>query len=121
MKAFVLGGAFLFCVATGAEAQYCHVPGFNAVDNGMAVGYMTVKSGRLCGVATLGGDGVMVRSMRIVSPPRAGRIGLTPIAVRYMPRPGYVGPDSFAFQMYGRNRFGQPTVRTVQMQVNVIP
>ena len=121
MKAYVLGGALLCCVATTAQAQYCHVPGFNPVDNGVAVGHMTVKSGRLCGVARIGGDGGAIRSTRIVSRPRAGRVGVTPVAVRYVPNPGYVGPDMFAFQNYGQNRFGQPTVRTIQVQVNVIP
>jgi hypothetical protein len=121
MKAYLLGGALLCCAGTNSHAQYCHVPGFNAVDNGVAVGYMTVKSGRLCGVARLGGDGGAIASTRIVSPPRAGRVGLTPVAVRYMPAPGYIGPDSFAFQNHGRDRFGQPTVRTIQVRVTVVP
>jgi hypothetical protein len=121
MRAFVVGCAFLCCAATAAQARDCVVPGFNGVDNGTAVGQMVVRTGRFCGVSRLGGDGVMIRSTRIVSPPRAGRVGLTSTAITYRPRPGYVGPDMFAFQNQGRNRFGQPTVRTIQVQVNVVP
>ena len=121
MKASLSSGALLCCLSTAVQAKNCHVPGFRGVDNGMAVGYMTVKSGTVCGVARLGGDGMRVLATRIVGSPRAGRVGLTPTAVRYVPRPGYVGPDTFAFQNQGQNRFGQATVRTIQVQVNVVP
>src|SRR5919112_864404 len=102
MRTFVVGCAFLCCALPSAEARDCVVPGFNGVDNGTAVGHMTVRAGRRCAVSRLGGDGVMIRSTRIVSPPRAGRVGLTPTAVTYRPMPGYVGADVFAFQNQGR-------------------
>ena len=121
MKAYLLGGALLVCLAETAEARTCHVPGFGGIDNSVSVGYMTVKSGTACAVARTGGGTTATRTSRIVSPPRFGRVAVGPIGVRYVPRPGYVGPDSFAFQNQGENRFGQVTVRTIQMQVNVVP
>jgi hypothetical protein len=121
MKAYVFAGVFFCCSVTTAQAQNCYVPGFSGVDNSTAIGYMTVKAGKICGVTRIGGDGMMVTGTRIVGRPRAGKVGLTPTAIRYMPQPGYVGPDAFTFQNQGRNRFGQATVRTIRMQVNVVP
>jgi hypothetical protein len=120
MKAYLLGGAFLFCLATGAQAQNCQVPYFSGVDNQSTVGHMIVRSGRLCGVARLNSSAAIFNT-RIVSPPRFGRAGVAGASVRYMSRPGYVGPDAFVFQNQGRDRWGQPMFRTVQVQVNVVP
>jgi hypothetical protein len=33
MKPYLLGGAFLVCLVTAAQAQNCHVPFFRALDN----------------------------------------------------------------------------------------
>jgi hypothetical protein len=123
LKAGVLAGLFLATAVgpSGAQLQYCNVPGFNAVDTGLAVGYMTVKAGRVCGVARLGGDGDAITDTKIITQPRSGRLSLTSVAVRYTPTPGYVGADSFAFEVSGRDRFGRPTARQVQMHVKVTP
>lgn len=121
MKTYLLGGALLFCLADAAEARNCHVPGFGGIDNSVSVGYMTVKSGTPCAVIRTGGGTTATTTSRIVSPPRFGRVAIGPIGVRYISRPGYVGPDAFAFQNQGQNRFGQYTARTIQIQVNVVP
>lgn len=121
MKAYLLGGALLVCLANTAQARTCHVPGFGGIDNSVSVGYMTVKSGTPCAVVRTGGGTAATTATRIVSPPRFGRVGVGSFGVRYISRPGYVGPDAFAFQNQGQNRFGQHTVRTIQIQVNVVP
>ena len=120
-KACFLAGAVLCCLTTGAQAQNCFARGFGVVDNGVGTGTMTVRSGRICGLGRESGSLMAVRGNRIISQPSFGRAGVTTRAILYQARAGYVGPDSFAFQTVGRNRWGQPVVQTVQVQVNVTP
>ena len=119
LKAYLLAGAGLCCLATAAQAQNCFAHGFGVVDNG--IGTLTVRSGRICGLGRESGSLMAIRGNRIISQPRFGRAGVTTRAIVYMARAGYVGPDGFAFQTVGRNRWGQPVVQTVQVQVNVTP
>ena len=118
MKPYLLGGAFLVCLATAAEAQNCHVPFFRALDNQTFDGHMTVKSGSRCSIARQNSSAA-ITSTRIVSPPAYGAASTRGAHIFYASRRGYAGPDRFTFQGSGTDRYGRPVVRTVN--VNVVP
>ena len=120
MKAYLLGSAFLFCLATGAQAQNCHVPFFRALDNQTFDGHMTVKSGTRCSIARQNSSAA-ITTTRIVSPPAYGAASTRGAHIFYMSRPGYRGPDRFTFQGSGLDRYGRPVVRTVNVNVQVVP
>ena len=120
MKPYLLGGAFLVCLATSAEAQNCHVPTFRALDNQTFDGHMTVKSGTRCSIARQNSSAA-ITSMRIISPPAHGAASTGGAHIFYASRRGYAGPDRFTFQGSGTDRYGRPVVRTVNVNVNVVP
>jgi hypothetical protein len=120
MKSYLLGCAVLLCAATTAHAQTCHVPPFRALDNQAFNGYMTVKSGARCAVVRQNSSAA-ITSTRIISPPGYGTASVRGAHIVYASRRGYVGPDRFTFQGSGSGRYGAPVVRTVNVQVNVVP
>ena len=120
MKPYLLGGAFLICLATTAQAQNCHVPFFRALDNQTFDGHMTVKSGSRCSIARKNSSAA-ITSTRIVSPPGFGAASVRGSQIVYASRRGYSGPDRFTFQGSGSDRFGRPVLRTVNVTVRVVP
>jgi hypothetical protein len=122
MKQYLLGGAFLVCLAAAAEAQSqtCHVPVFRALDNQTFDGHMRVKSGARCGIARRDSSAA-ITSTRIISPPAYGRASVHGARIVYFSRRGYVGADRFTFQGSGTSRYGTPVVRTVNVNVTVVP
>ena len=118
MKNFVLAGA-LCCLTSVAQAQTCHVPEFSALNDQTFDGYMTVKAGRRCSVVRQNSSGPM--TARIVSPPAYGTTSVSGSHITYASRPGYAGQDRFTFQDSGQDRYGRPTVRTINVHVRVVP
>ena len=120
MKPYCLGGAFLLGLATHAQAQTCQVPFFPALDNQTFEGHMTVKSGTRCSIARQNSSAA-ITTTTIVSPPAHGAASTRGAHIFYDSRRGYTGPDRFTFQGSGQDRYGRPVVRTVNVNVSVVP
>jgi hypothetical protein len=112
----------LFLIAWSVEAHArClaqHVPFYpdQTVDT-----QMTVSSGAPCGWGLGGSDGP-IYSTHIVQRPSHGT-AYVPGGHRviYRSRPGYVGSDSFTYQLRGESHAGVPVAYTVRVSVNVTP
>ncbi len=116
----VLGSA---CISLGgpAQAQDCTVPPmmFNShVAN--VEGEMTVKAGKGCGFGLNGIQGA-IREAMIVQKPKAGMAGVRGIMPFYVAKPGYRGPDEFAYAIVGTDQFGGPMRVTTTIKVTVVP
>jgi len=120
MKTYLLGCAVVLCAATAVQAQTCHVPAFRALDNQTFNGHMTVKSGARCSIVRQNSSAA-ITSTRIINPPGYGNVAVRGAHIIYTSRRGYVGQDRFTFQGSGTGRYGAPVVRTVSVQVNVVP
>ncbi len=81
---------------------------------------MTVKSGTRCSIVRQNSSAA-ITATRIVSPPAYGAASTRGAHIIYVSRPGYVGSDRFTFQGTGTDRCGSPVVRTVNVNVRVVP
>jgi hypothetical protein len=120
MKSHLLGGALFVCLVMSAQAQSCNVPFFRALDNQTFDGHMTVKSGMRCSIVRQNSSAA-ITTTRIVSPPAYGAASTRGAHIIYASRRGYTGPDRFTFQGSGMDRYGKPVVRTVNVNVSVVP
>ncbi len=112
---------FFAGISTQAAAQTnCHVPNFNVIHNGTVTGYMYVKPGRTCSVMltnSLGG----VKSVEVTKKPSNGSLELRVFGLRYIPRQGFVGKDTFSFRDHALDRYGNPVTHDIVMEVTVSP
>jgi hypothetical protein len=84
-------------------------------------GYMYVKAGASCGMVLENSLGPVNR-LEIVKQPANGRIDMMTgrFGLRYTPRKGFVGNDSFTFREHSLDpRTNRPMVRGVAMEVTV--
>ena len=119
MKLFITAGVFC-CVSVAAQAQNCHVPYIRTLENQTVDGHMTVKAGKRCSIVLRNSMGP-VQTTRITGGPSAGVATVRGMRVTYVPRSGYTGSDRFAYARAGQDRYGRPTVRTVNVNVSVVP
>ena len=119
MKSYLLAAA-LCCLSVSAQAQNCHVPYIRTLENQTVDGYMTVKAGKRCSIVLRNSSGP-VQTTRIIGGPSAGVATARGMRITYVPRPGYTGSDRFAYARAGQDRYGRPTVRTVNVNVSVVP
>jgi hypothetical protein len=119
MRVFVLAGAFCFIAAT-AEAQNCRVPTIRTFDNQTVDGRMTVKAGKRCTIFLRSSMGP-VETTSIVGQPAAGSVTVRGTRVTYVPKAGYTGSDRFTYARTGQDRYGRRSVKTVNVNVQIIP
>ena len=119
MRVFVLAGAFCL-FAAAAQAQTCRVPTIRTFDNQAVEGQMTVKAGKRCNISLRNSMGA-VEATRIVNRPAAGTATVSGTRVTYVPKAGYTGPDRFTYARTGQDRYGRASVKTVNVNVQVIP
>ena len=119
MRVLAIAGAFCIMAAT-AHAQNCHVPLIRTLENQTVDGYMTVKSGKRCSIVLQYSSGPTTTT-QLVAAPAVGKASVSGHRITYLPRPGYTGPDRFTYARSGQDRFGRPTVRTVNVNVTVAP
>ena len=117
MRLLALAAGFC-CFAVNAEAQNCHVPYIRTLDNQAVDGYMTVKAGKTCSIRLRSSSGPVERTS-IVSAPAAGAARVSGTRITYVPKSGYTGPDRFTYARAGHDRYGRPSVKTVNVNVNV--
>lgn len=89
-------------------------------DNETAQRYMVVRSGASCSVG-FNSIGPMY-SVKIVKRPAHGKVETNRfMTVKYTANKGYAGPDGFSYARVGRDSRNNPTVRTIEVTVNVTP
>jgi P-type conjugative transfer protein TrbJ len=84
-------------------------PAPTATAGNMTVPYQTPTT------ATLAGSGV-ISSFAIVTQPANGTVSLSGSTVTYTPNPGYIGSDSFTFDVVGPGGTSAPATETVTVQ-----
>jgi hypothetical protein len=119
MKASILAAA-LCCLSATAQAQNCHVPLIRTLDNQAVDGHMTVKAGKSCSIQLRFSSGA-VETTRLVSRPAVGAARVSGTRITYVPRSGYTGSDRFTYARAGQDRYGRPSVKTVNVNVTVVP
>jgi len=75
---------------------------------------VTVKSGKGCRFGLNGISGA-IREVVITQRPRVGA------APDYIAKPGYQGPDEFAYAYIGTDQYGGPMRVVVKRRVTVVP
>jgi hypothetical protein len=104
-----------------AHAQNCSGPPitFNSEITELT-GDLTVKSGQGCRFGLNGIEGAIQETV-IVQKPRFGSAGVQGLNPYYVAKPGYKGPDEFAYSFIGTNQYGGPMRITIRRRVTVVP
>jgi hypothetical protein len=113
--------AFAVLLLTGAglgEAAACNFVNFRFFFGTDSDTDMTARSGQPCSMPLITGGRASYSGIVISRQARAGRARADSSGVTYQSRPGYTGPDSFAFTVSGTNPHttGSTTV-VVRVQV----
>jgi hypothetical protein len=104
-----------------ASAQDCSGPPVSF--NGEIVeieGELTVKSGKGCAFGINGIPGALKETV-ISQKPRIGRAGVEGLKPYYVAKPGYQGPDEFAYTFIGMSQYGGPMRITIKRKITVVP
>ena len=83
-------------------------------------GELTVKSGKGC-VFNMEGIPGAINETVITQKPKIGKAGVEGLKPYYMSKPGYQGPDEFAYTFIGTNRYGGPMRYTFRRKITVVP
>jgi len=111
----------VFSATSALAAPNCQVPHFRTLENQTVTGYMTVKSGKSCAIILRSSAGPMYGA-HIIARPANGSVRIDAgNRVVYQPRRGFTGNDSFTYARSGLDARNNPTVRTVQIAVEVAP
>src|ERR1041384_1000301 len=105
--------AVLLLMGAGvAEASACSFVNFRFFFGTDSETDMTVRSGQPCSMPLITGGRASYSGIRISRPARGGMARADSSGVTYQSRPGYKGPDSFAFTVSGTtpHRTGSTTV-----------
>jgi hypothetical protein len=114
-------GAALAFVLSCEPAVACSVPYIRTFAGHTVAGAMTVKSGKPCSIALRHSRGPM-HGATIVQQSNSGAASVGSAGrIVYRSRAGYAGQDSFTYSRQGRDTQDRSVVRTVRMQVTVIP
>jgi hypothetical protein len=115
--AMLLGACAL---STGAQADCAAfqvvIPGYIADLEGT----MTVKAGTGCRFNVNGIEGG-ITEVAITQQPKHGRAGVQNLYPFYLAKPGYSGPDEFAYAIIGTDRYGGPMKVVIRRKVTVTP
>jgi hypothetical protein len=111
MRKTVLAALFLTSASLG-EASACNFVNFRFFFGTDSDTDMTVRSGQPCSMPLITGGRASYSGIRISRQARGGTARADSSGVTYQSRPGYKGPDSFAFTVSGTNphRTGSTTV-----------
>jgi hypothetical protein len=81
---------------------------------------LTVKSGAGCLFNISGIPGAISETV-ITQQPRVGKAGVRGLTPFYASKPGYRGPDEFAYTFIGTGQYGGPMRITVRRKITVVP
>jgi len=115
-------GLIALLAACSAEANArCSVPYIRTVENQTVQGRMMADSGKPCPIRFKHSSGPTF-NVEIVQRPASGTLRIAGMQrIIYTSRPGFVGQDEFVFARRGLTKIGVPTVRTIEVSVNVTP
>jgi hypothetical protein len=107
--------------ADAALAQNCSGSSvYFSGDIAEAEGTLTVKSGKSC-VFNLNGIPGAIAEAVISIKPKVGQAGVQGLKPYYVAKPGYQGPDEFAYTFIGMGRYGGPMRVTIKRKITVVP
>ena len=111
--------AVLLLTSAGiAQASACNFVNFRFFFGTDSDTDMTTKSGQPCSMPLVTGGRASYSGIVISRPPRGGTARADSSGVTYQSRPGYKGPDSFAFRVSGTTPHGTGST-TVEVRVVV--
>ena len=119
----ILALAALACglSVSAAQAQNCSGPPLTFNSTMAEVeGEYTVKAGKGCRFSISGISGVIQETV-IIQKPRVGTAGVQGAKAYYIAKPGYQGPDEFAYAFIGKNQYGGPMRVTIKRRITVVP
>ena len=82
--------------------------------------YMTVKTGKKCGLRLVGSSGP-VNSVQLLARPSRGKASYVYPLILYTPAAGYAGQDTFTYAWKGETATGAPSTKTVTVHITVTP
>src|SRR3712207_9150166 len=103
------------CLAFGpsAQAQNCSgAPVYFTGEISEVEGPLTVKAGKGCFFSIDGIPGALTETV-ILQKPKVGKAGIEGLKPYYLAKPGYQGPDEFAYSFIGQGRYGRSEERRV--------
>jgi hypothetical protein len=103
-----------------AMAQCTMPPLYFNGDSAELEGPMTVSAGKGCRFGLNGIPGA-IEEAKIIQQPKIGRAGVQGLNPYYIAKPGYTGPDEFAYAFTGINRFGGPMRIVIKRKITVVP
>jgi len=106
----------IFC--SPAFAATCWLPPVRPLANQTIQRDMLVVSGKRCSLVVILSPGPMP-SVRLIAPPRSGRVSIRGGRITYVSSPRYVGDDHFIFAREGMDAMYRPVTWTVEMNVLV--
>jgi hypothetical protein len=109
---------WLSFVSSPALAASCWLPPVAPLANQTVQRDMLVVSGKRCSLVVLRSPGPMY-SVRLIAPPRNGRISTRGGRITYVSRPSYLGDDHFIFAREGKDQMYRPVTWTIEMNVHV--
>lgn len=116
--------ACLILLAAGQAHAECVVPPFRGATSAAgATATMTMTKDSTCSFQLFVDvpNTVPFSTTNVTNPPKAGAVSTDRQYVRYRPRPGYTGPDTFTLALAGTTQKGQPLLGSVTVQVTVNP
>lgn len=116
-----IAGFLTFFGSMNVAMAQCTMPPlyFNG-DSAELEGPMTVSAGKGCRFGLNGIPGA-IEEAKIIQQPKIGRAGVQGLNPYYIAKPGYKGPDEFAYVFTGTNRFGGPMRILIKRKITVVP
>ena len=111
------------CLVFGSDAQAQNCSGAPVYFTGEiseVEGPLTVKAGKGCFFSIDGIPGALTETV-ISQKPKIGRAGVEGLKPYYLAKPGYQGPDEFAYSFIGQGRYGGPMKVTIRRKITVVP
>jgi hypothetical protein len=115
----ISAGVFFLMLSAGARAENCDIHA-NFLFNQVNSGTMAAKSGTPCLHAIEATAGTtVIKSVRIVSPPKNGSASALSNGFTYQSKPGFKGIDTFTYEVFGDGKVGRNVTASVQLSVYV--
>ncbi|MBJ6124091.1 hypothetical protein [Microvirga splendida] len=119
----LVAASIIGCVAFASDAlaQNCSgAPVYFTGEISEVEGPLTVKAGKGCLFGLDGIPGALTETV-ISQKPKIGRAGVEGLKPYYLAKPGYQGPDEFAYTFIGQGRYGGPMRVTIRRKITVVP
>ena len=119
----MLGGALVLAgmgLAGAAQAACKGAPYYIPGSISEVESSLMVKAGTGCVFGVSGVPGA-VNEVKIVQTPKNGRAAVQNLRAVYVAKPGYQGPDEFAYTFIGTDGFGGPMRVTIKHKITVVP